>query len=189
MQKQGLNSPKPLFYGRTEKGDWVLVTEKLSDTRTVIDVLGDMNTTDDKVNLVLLVCKYLAKHHEKGVLQKDLHLGNFIYSGKTLYSIDPAQISFYKKPISKSKSIKQLALLLCCFQTWQKKITANLFNEYMQTRGWQASAKDEKLFVKYFQKWKLSLIKRSLKKCLRTGKSYLRVETNSSRTVFERRFL
>src|SRR3990170_3720634 len=78
LARRGLSSPQPLFYGKTEDGRWALIEEKIAGSTTALNVFQQTKEPTKKLDLLIALCKELAKQHRKGVLQKDLHLGNFL---------------------------------------------------------------------------------------------------------------
>lgn len=89
LSRRGLSTPKPLFCGKTEKKRWVIVTEKISDAKTASD-FWEIDDTSQRQDLLVTIARELADHHKAGVLQKDLHLGNFLVQGeKSLRLIRP----------------------------------------------------------------------------------------------------
>jgi tRNA A-37 threonylcarbamoyl transferase component Bud32 len=107
LQKRQLSSPVPLFYGKTENGGWAVVMGKIVDSSTALEVFNERPEPKEKLNLLILVCREPAAQHQKGVLQKDLHLGNFLVSGDNLFAIDPGQIRFRSQELTRKKSIEQ----------------------------------------------------------------------------------
>ncbi len=72
--------------------DWyVIVTEKIINTSTVIDVFNSLEGKAQKLALLFSICEELANQHKKGVSQKDLHLANFLVSGESIFTLDPGQ--------------------------------------------------------------------------------------------------
>jgi tRNA A-37 threonylcarbamoyl transferase component Bud32 len=106
LQKRGLSSPLPLFYGKTEKGKWAVVVEKIANSSTVLDTLQKTKDPAQKSNLLVLTCKELAKQHNKGVLQKDLHLGNFLTGDDEIFALDAGQMRFLSGVFCFLKSIQ-----------------------------------------------------------------------------------
>ena len=72
LKELELSSPRPLFYGKTEDGSWAVVTEKIADSSTVLEVFNQTTEPGKKLDLLVLVCRESAKQHEKGVLQKTM---------------------------------------------------------------------------------------------------------------------
>lgn len=55
--------------------------EKIADSPTALDIFNKASGKEAKLNLLMLVCRELARQHRSGVLQRDLHLGNFVVDG------------------------------------------------------------------------------------------------------------
>jgi len=188
LQRRGLSSPAPLFYGRTEDGQWAVVVEKIANMSTVLDVLGETTDEAKKLELLALVCKELAEQHNKGVLQKDLHLGNFLLGGDKVFALDPAQMRFFSRRIGRKRCISQLALLMCYLSVGDTKSIAELCEAYAQGRGWRFGGSDEALLQKQMRAHRKKGVNKSLKKCLRTSKRHLRIKSRRYVVVFERCF-
>ena len=118
LQKRQLSSPVPLFYGKTENGSRAVVMEKITDCSTALEIFNEKPRPKNKLDLLALVCRELAKQHRKGVLQKDLHLGNFLVrgdkgsqtprkalGGPNLFAIDPGQMRFLSRELTRKESI------------------------------------------------------------------------------------
>lgn len=188
LQERGLSSPELLFTGRTEEGRWVVVAERIEDSSTVLDALGERAEQAARLDLLVLVCSELAKQHDKGVLQKDLHLGNFLLSGDKVFAVDAGQMRFFSRPITRRKSICQLAMFVCCLPSDNEEFITRLCEEYFKIRGWRFGRSDEVLFERQRIVHRKRGVDQGLRKCLRTSKRYLRIKTGRYLAVFERGF-
>jgi len=188
LQAKGLSSPEPLFYGKTERGDCVVVLERIGDCSTVQDVVGGTIEGEEKLDLLFLVCKELARQHSKGVLQKDLHLGNFLLGGDKLFALDTGQMRFCPVGVSRKKAISQLALLAAYLPSSDLDTVKRLREEYAAVRGWHFSKAEETFFQKQISVHRKRGISKGLKKCLRTGTRYLRIKSGGHRGVFDKSF-
>jgi len=188
LQKRGISSTVPLISGKTDDGQWAIVLEKIVDSTTVLDVLS--KTTDKRTQLELLVrvCRELAKQHEKGVLQKDLHLENFLLVDNRLYSIDPSQMVFSSYQVSRWEGISQLALLVLNLPGGDNQSIRIVCEEYFKARGWNFEKSDEALFRRQITLRRERGIRRGLKKCLRTGTRFLRIRDGGTVAVFDKDF-
>ena len=187
LQKLGLSSPKPLFYGRIEEGQWIVVLEKIAESATIMDVLNKTTEKQKDIDLLIRVCRELAKQHGKGVLQKDLHFGNFLLAGDRIYALDPSQMQF-RRQVPRKKSISQLALLLCSLPTSNIESVRVICEEYFEVRGWHFVKSDEALLKKQMAAYKRKGIRRALKKSLRTSREYLKITNEQYSAVFEKGF-
>lgn len=188
LQRRGLSSPKPLFYGRTEDGQWAIVLEKIDESATILDVLNETTEKLKELDLLVRVFRELAKQNSKGVLQKDLHLGNFLLAGDRIYALDPSQMQFFRRQVPRKKSISQLALLMCSLPTSDIKSARVICEEYFEVRGWHFGKSDEALLQKQIAVYSRRGIRRGLKKTLRTSKRHLKITDRQYSAVFEKGF-
>ena len=188
LQKLGLSSPKPLFNGRTEDGQWIIVLEKIAESATILDVLGETTDKQKEMDLLIRVYRELAKQHSKGILQKDLHLGNFLLAGDRIYVLDPSKMQFFRHEVPRKKSISQLALLLCCLPTSDIRTTKVICEEYFKARGWHFEKPDKALLQKQMAAYTRKGIRRALKKSLRTSGKYIKITNKQYSAVFEKGF-
>jgi len=214
LQKRQLSCPVLLFYGKTENGGWAVVTGKIADCSTALEVFNEKRDPEEKLELLISVCRELAEQHRKGVLQKDLHLGNFLVSGDkgsgpilqnaakwehsqtprkafgvpNLFAIDPGQMRFRSQELTRKKSIWQLASVAAFLPEGDTKSIGRLCKEYASARGWHFDKSDEAMLQKQLTLHKKTAVKKGLKKCLRTSKRCLKVKTDKYLAVFDRGF-
>ena len=187
LQRRQLSSPEPLFYGKTENGDWAIVMEKIVGSSTALEVFNEKTDLEEKLDLLILVCRELAKQHQKGVLQKDLHLGNFLVAGD-LFAVDPGRMKFLSREPTRKESISQLASLAACLPEDHTESIRRLCEEYASARNWHFDKPDEAMLWKQLTVQKKTAVKKGLKKCLRTSKRYLKLKADRYLAVFGRDF-
>ena len=188
LQKRQLSSPKPLFFGQTQNGRWAVVLEKIVDSATVLDVLTETTDKSDELELLIRVCRELARQHSKGVMQKDLHLRNFLVAGERIYALDPSQMRFSPYEVSRNKSISQLALLVRYLPSGDTTSAKVVCQEYFTARGWRFGQSDEVLLQKQLTAHRKRSIRGGLKKCLRTNRRQLRIRDRRYVAEFDRAF-
>ena len=142
LQQLRLTSPSPLFFGTTDDGRSVLVTEKITGSVSALDAFHNTADKEQKFKLLSIVCRELAKENQSGVLQKDLHLGNFLIKNDIVYALDVAQMHFLNHPLTKAQSISQLAFPVSHFADDTDAIK-KLGVEYFNARDWQFEKSDE----------------------------------------------
>jgi len=188
LQERGLSLPEPLFAGRTEDGYPVLVTEKIAGSLTALEIFSEAANERAKLHLLVLVCRELARQHNKGVLQRDLHLGNFLLQGDKVFALDAGQMRFFSRPIGRRKSISELALPASCLAADDTESMARLCEEYFKVRNWRFNKQGERLLQKQIPVRREKAIRKGLKKCLRTSKRYLRIRSGEYLAVFDKGF-
>ncbi len=188
LRKRRLNSAGLLFYGRAEDGRWGVVIEKIINSTTALEVFYKTTDKRIKIDLLLQICRELAYQHSKGVIQKDLHLENFLQAEDQIYMLDPGQIRFFPHEIPRKTSLSQLALLTCYLPTRDSQSIEILCKEYFRIRGWDFQPWDKCLMERQSILELKKVIRRGLKKCLRTSKRFRRIRTSEFLAVFDRSF-
>jgi len=188
LQKRQLSSPKPLFFGQTEDGRWAVVLEKIVNSATVLDVLAETTNKPDELELLIRVCQELARQHGKGVMQKDLHLRNFLVAGDRIYALDPSQMRFFPREVPRKESISQLALLVRYLPSGDTTSAGAICQEYFAARGWDFGKSDEALLQRQLTAHRKRSIRGGLKKCLRTNRRQLRIRDWRYIAEFDRGF-
>jgi len=188
LQQRGLSSPEPLFFGQTEDGRWVMIVEKIVNSLTALEVFKKTTEETKKLDLMVLICKELARGHSKGVLQRDCHLGNFLLEGDKVFAIDVGQMKFSSRQLTRSKGISQLASLASCLPDSDTGSVSRLCEEYINARGWCFRKSDETLFQKQLIMHRKRAIRKGLRKCLRTSRRHLRIKAGRYIAVFDTDF-
>ena len=186
LQAKGLNSPQLHFYGRTENGKWILVTERIKDSTTALELYLETNSAEKKLNVLLLLFRELGRLNNAGVIQKDLHLGNFLISDNKVFSLDTARMKFLSEAVSRTQSLKQLAVLSWYVPEDSRGQLPQLLQEYAQVRGWTITIQDRETIQAYMKKHIRKEIKRQLKKTLRTSGRQIRLKEDNFVAVFNR---
>ncbi len=188
LANRKINVPDPLFLGKTKKGDWVVVIEKINDSNTVLEIFNYTQNQEKKIELLLLMCRELAIQHKAGVLQKDFHLENFIQANGKIYTLDPGQMKFFTQEVPKDKSISNLAMLMLYLQDNNKISRDIICGEYFKLRNWKYTNQEEYPIQKQIELQRKKGIKRGLKKCLRTSKRVFRIKKDGITAVFDKTF-
>lgn len=188
LASHGLSAPDPLFYGQTEDGQWAVVVEKITESSTILDIFLKTPAPSKKLSLLVMICKEMAKQHTKGVLQKDLHLGNFLLGDDKLFALDVGQMQFLRHEADRKNSISQLAMLAFYLSDSNTQSITRLCEEYFKARGWQYGKKDQISFQKQFALHKKRMIRKGLKKCMRTSKRHFRIKINGYIAMFDKTF-
>jgi tRNA A-37 threonylcarbamoyl transferase component Bud32 len=88
LQETGVPTPALLAQHRIGSGGTCLY--EYIDNATALDSLWQQSRSDTKAQLLGQLLPLLQQCHAQHVLQQDLHLGNFLLAGETLYVLDPA---------------------------------------------------------------------------------------------------
>jgi tRNA A-37 threonylcarbamoyl transferase component Bud32 len=179
--------PQPLFCGRTEEGFGVIVTAFIPDAQDIFDLYVHHADTEKKIQLLTMVVSQLAHLHIQGIVQEDLHLGNFLLAANRIYLLDPAQIRFYKEPVKLSVSFKQLAQICTNWQADQESELEAFIRKYFATRGLVFRPWYLDKILKMIRACREKAVRRRLRKSLRESKRYLALKRRTWRAVFSKK--
>ena len=182
LQSLGLSCPQALFYGQDAQGQWICASGTIANAKDVFAAFEAGLDVRGKTDILVDITREVAKQHSKGVLQKDMHLGNFLYDGKQVYALDTSQMRFFRKPIGINRSLAMLGLL--CTNLPQE--TEKTAKAYFQARGWQNDKTLHKRLYCCIERARQAGLKRTLKKTLRSSKRYYRFKNGHLRGMFSR---
>jgi len=189
LASKSLKAPAGLFWGRTSSGHWALVIEKIVGGKTLLEVLDEPGLNDaDRLEILSALCKTLRQMHEKGLNQKDMHLGNFLWRNREIFVLDAGEIRLVNPPLLFRKRIEQLALLLHPLVAKHGRLVEKLLEIYCQTNEKESVEQIRQLFNRALKKHIKTGIRNGLKKCLRSGSRYLRITDGNFRGVCRRSF-
>ena len=186
LAELGFRAPVLLLSGRTKQGHWAVVTEKIQNAVTGLEIWRQADTLERKVDLLCQIAGELARHHCRGVTQADLHIGNFMLRGDAVFSLDVAQMSFRGRPLGRRASIEDLAKLLSCLgddKFWGIDAVASA---YAKERQWQWSRPDDEALRKRVGARRRRVVRKLVRSSLRTTSRTLRFRHGRFRGVFEK---
>jgi tRNA A-37 threonylcarbamoyl transferase component Bud32 len=186
LRQRQIASPDVLAQGRSTNGNWVLVLEKIENTADLDSILTDSGATAERKDFLRKTLHLLAQMHTAGILQRDLHLENFLWDKTTVYALDPAQMRFGSKPIAQRDCFRQLGLLSTAFLFSPGHEKKELLDVYFQKRGWELNDSTFDRIEQLARKAKQRQIERRLKKTLRTCTHFVRQKAEAWCGVFDR---
>ncbi len=186
LAARGVQTAKVLATGKNSKKQSILVLEKVENAVDVFDLLQSADNTLDSQPALKAVFASIAAMHAEGVKQRDLHFGNFLWDGETVYALDPAEMSFSDGPLNMAASMQQLLILLTSLPESALINRDCLLETYYQERKWDLDPAVTKKIESLVIKKRLRSIGRVLRKSLRTSKRYLKKEMVPYTGVFAR---
>ncbi|OUR70783.1 hypothetical protein A9Q78_11830 [Methylophaga sp. 41_12_T18] len=135
--------------------------------------------------------KMMAKMHEYGIFQDDIHLDNLMLHRSDVYLIDLGSVKceHENKPLSKQTSLHNLARLVAQFFPLEQAEILKLLPTYYQQRQWSWNDDDHYQFVKTLKsvwtKRKLDYLSKCFRNCTMTTYSH----TFSREYAFRANFL
>jgi tRNA A-37 threonylcarbamoyl transferase component Bud32 len=137
----GIATPALLHSGRTREGNSrVLVFERIAPAISLLDACNSPQR--DRRELLTRMMGVLACHHEAGLIQRDLHLRNFIISGDRIFTLDGADVQVNKGAIGKDQALDNLALFFSQFFPETHAWAEDLYCHYAELRNSDVKKQD-----------------------------------------------
>jgi len=141
--ERGIPAPGILFSGYlSEYGIYALVLEYIDGGVRIDAALDSMPEKQMREKLLDSLIKTLARHHASGVLQNDLHLGNFLTKDEIIYSLDGDQVVRRGASLWKKRSLANLARLLASLPFIVAGDLEARIDAYARERKWSISDAD-----------------------------------------------
>ena len=159
--KAGIPTPELLYAGKTDNSSvGILLFEYIHPIRPLLDVWNTLEGPKEKLVLFRRLIGIIAKMHQAGLKQRDLHLNNFFIHNNEIYAIDGASVKQNRTgyPLRKKESLNNLGLLFAQLTIQDCSIISNLYTEYIKIRGWDNSVhiyKDLQVQTERQRKWRL----------------------------------
>ncbi|SHI56759.1 Lipopolysaccharide kinase (Kdo/WaaP) family protein [Malonomonas rubra DSM 5091] len=137
LRETGISTPPLLFAGTAENQNPVLIFAELPSPQTALQLWQQAADDTQKTELLQTLLSLLAQHHQSGLQQKDLHLGNFLFSDDTWYTIDGDAVdsSQLGTPLDLTASLSNLALFFAQLPPDSDDLIANVLDSYTYPRG------------------------------------------------------
>ncbi|KAF3984432.1 MAG: hypothetical protein HFP81_02320 [Methylococcales symbiont of Hymedesmia sp. n. MRB-2018] len=135
LSKNNIHTASVLFSGSSCNGKvYFIFFQYISDARPLQELWKRANSNEQKAIITKLV-KTIAEHHNKGVIQKDLHLDNFVLSQNKIVTLDGSDIVAFDKS-NKTQSSNNLAQLFAQLPPSHDKEIEAVFKTYAKYRQW-----------------------------------------------------
>lgn len=143
LKNAGIKTPALLLQGNLQQDNTpVLVFQRVMPIFNPHEVF-DMPETDEKRSKLLKrIAVVIAKQHEAGLKQKDLHLGNFLFSDNDIYTIDGDTVDTGQTgtPLPKAISLNNLGLFLAQLTPDFDNLFSAVFQAYTAKRSWPSDS-------------------------------------------------
>ena len=117
----------------------ILGFEFLPEAKSLFDQWNQDEQTQN--DILKRVMKILARLHNNGVIQSDIHLENFLLSGGKIHTIDGGGIERKSAgPLPETASLRNLALFFAQLYPRFDKMVDHVFGDYESLREWYPDA-------------------------------------------------
>lgn len=170
LQDTPVSTPKLLFAGDLDDNTPVLIFSFLSAAKTFLDVWNNLTTLESRTILLGQLVEQVSGLHQAGLIQKDLHLENFLISEQKIFAIDGDAISNQHagSPLDLNASSRNLALLFAQLSPRYDSLMEGIVRDYAQQRqlsGLQLLARLKLDLPEVRRKRRLKYVKKSYRTC------------------------
>ena len=131
----GVTTPKFFWEAVIDDGGIILAFEYLCDAISLD--MKFQKSKQERVHIVSEIMEVMAQLHNHGVIQTDIHLGNFLVSRGACYTIDGGGIKKYcNHSLSERKSLKNLSLFFAQLTSEFDMCVSEALCSYEKARGW-----------------------------------------------------
>lgn len=175
LAASGVRTPEILFQGRVgPENVKVLAFREISQAEDMLSVWLDRSPDTDRAELQKKMVREIAKLHEAGLKQDDLHLGNFIISRGKIHTIDGDAVDTrgMGKPLCENKSLENLGVFFSQFDTEYDRLSEESFLFYEECRGWPRDTGRYCRLVKKIKKARALRLDRYIRKVFRDSTAF-----------------
>ncbi len=138
IQSAGVRSPQLHWQASLVDGQGeVLAMEYLGEATSLQDRWDCAVEDDERVDVLTRAMIIIAKLHNQGVVQKDIHLGNFLMNGGRMYTIDGGEVvQKSTPPLPEQASLENLSWFFAQFFPRFDELVQVVLPAYDAVRGW-----------------------------------------------------
>lgn len=189
LETSGVPTPKVLFKGVSEdKRIYVLIFQRIFDAQSLEEIWQQKQNAEELESIMRLITIELATQHVLGIVQRDLHLKNFLVAPNKIYTLDGGSIDQEDGILPKEQSLQHLALFFSQLGVGTEKLRENLFEEYVKARGWIVRPADCEYLQKALKKYNKSRWERFQKKIFRDSSAYVYKQTAQRKMMYDREY-
>jgi tRNA A-37 threonylcarbamoyl transferase component Bud32 len=189
LQNANVPSPKILYKGSAHKSRiQVILFEKIEES---VNLDSIWQKRDEYLEVEVLMRSFtieLATQHVLGILQRDLHLNNFLVTDKRIYTLDGGAITQFENPLDKKTSLENLGLFFAQLGVGTELLQADLFQTYVKSRGWLVKKADTDILEAAIKTSLQDRWRRYQRKIFRNCTAFKRVDRLFKSMVYDREY-
>lgn len=190
LQQKQIATPQLFFQGVCEDGQiHVLLYERIHHAITPEQLWINKKSIEHALPLLNTLVSELAIQHASGLMQRDLHLNNYLITERTIYTLDGAEIEFLPHELPKKTSLSNLALFFSQLGLEIEGHIDILFQHYANTRGWLLNKDDLAELKQLITDWNKQRWKRLERKILTESSDFFCLRNFRSLGMIDRSYI
>lgn len=185
----GIPTPQLLFQGAFQNERiQVLIFEQIIGGINLLELWQEKNDPEDMLALMKAVTVELATQHVLGIIQRDLHLNNFLVTKKQIYTLDAGSINHIEGILPREQSLEHLSLFFSQLGAGTEKFQDILFETYVKARSWLVKQADIDFLRKLVRENTEKRWQRFQKKIQRNSTAFCRIKTSAAVVMYDRSY-
>ena len=182
-------TPRILYKGSAlNRRIQVILFEKIEEAENVEAIWQKQKNSVKFAKLMKKVTIELATQHVLGILQRDLHLKNFLATAKQIYTLDGGGIEKFPDILDKKQSMDNLALFFAQLGVGTELLQRSLFKIYAKSRGWIVKKTDFEFIKSLVINKNTTRWLRYKKKIMRTCSRFVRTNRWNQLSIHDREY-
>jgi tRNA A-37 threonylcarbamoyl transferase component Bud32 len=187
LSRASISTPELLFSGYLEDETPILIFDFLPAAQTAMETWGNLTSVAQKSEFLKQLVEVVGELHDAGLVQKDLHLENFLISESKIYAIDGDAIDRNANgtPLDLFVSSENLALFFAQLSPQDDYLiepVALHYANYRQLPALELLARLELNLPDVRRKRRLKYVKKSYRTC----SEFVRTQSNGKLTLSRR---
>jgi tRNA A-37 threonylcarbamoyl transferase component Bud32 len=189
MLAHGVVTPALLHSGATEDGAArVLIFERVAGAQSALEAWERTDARGERAQLMRKLVETVARLHAAGLVQRDMHLRNFLVTADRLYTLDGADVGQRRAPIAKRASLENLGLLFAQLDPPDDELAREVYPAYASARGWRGDAADLSALATDIGRMRRRREERYLRKIFRESTAFAARRDARSLMVWDRQY-
>ncbi len=182
-------TPALLYQGNEDKKRvYIIIYERILCADNLLHIWQNKKSIEELHSLLRAFIVEIATQHVLGILQKDVHLKNYLVKEKCIYTLDGGQIDKFDHPLDEDRSLEYLCLLLAQFGVGVSTLQENLFKYYAKLRGWLIKPSHFKKFKKLLRQKKQERSDHYKKKIFRSSSQFKHIDKLTKNIIYDRQY-
>lgn len=168
----------------------VLLFEEICEIVSLRDEIKARRNGEEKLPLLKRAVELVARQHNAGIMQTDLHLDNFLLQGEKLFALDGGTVVPVRGQgkFKSDEGLQNIALLLAQLPISADRHIPSLYDVYVAVRGTVWDARDLELLRKHVRRLRDRRLQIILRKTSRECTDYFVVRRNGASAICRREF-
>lgn len=170
LSAAGIKTAELMGSGKLVDGDCGFILLRYIDGGVGLGERWERSNTNQREELLRKTVSLIADCHERGILQKDIHLDNFLLKDTSVYLLDAGDLERFPQNsdgVDSVNSLRNLALFLAQFPVSNDYLAPSLYEYYRQQRPGADLSEDIAVFAALLRKKRGLRLKFVLKKLYR----------------------